>query len=492
MTEINQTELNLKVKKIFSNMVINKNPENYTFFTSLSIPPYIRDWLIMRFASDDGSIRIEEIREYVDKYIPHREQWELIKANMIHEGTNARFLAKIRVEMDVPTGKAIFSLPDFGFPKKKYEAEILGLLLASKKDLILSNLETWGVIDLFWTLDTTAKSQGEGKIFLNDFEPFCPYAVDLDFFRDARKEFSLNEWIDILLMAIDYNPNAFLTEKEKITLLTRLLPFLEKRTNLIELAPKSTGKSTIFSQISKHGWLVSGGSVSRARLFYDVARRLIGLVSRYDYVALDEIQSINFPDKEEMRGALKGYLENGEYRVGDYRGVGDSGFVLLGNIQGEYMDINRNMFVELPEIFSESALLDRFHGFIKGWDIPRMRDNMSAKGWSLNAEYFSEILHALREDIRYRSIVEELLYVPKGSDTRDTKAIKKLTTAYLKLFFPHITTAEKIHSDEFLKEFEKYCLEPAKQMRGIIRLQLHKLDPEYPEEIPEIKVKPAS
>lgn len=482
-----QSELNLKIKKIFPDMCINKNPDNYNFFNSLSIPPYIRDWLIMRFARDDGSVDIEEIRDYINRYIPHREQWELIKSTMIHDGLDSRFLAKIRVEIDVKTGKGLFYLPDFGFPKNKYEAEIISQLLIDKRDEILSNPETWGVLSLFWAIDSKSKSPGIGKVFLSDFEPFCPYQIDLNYFREARKEFTLNEWIDQLLLAIDYNPSAFSSKQEKLTVLSRLLPFIEKRVNIIELAPKSTGKSTIFSQISKYGWLVSGGSVSRARLFYDVSRRAIGLVSRYDYVALDEIQSINFPDKEEIRGALKGYLENGEYRVGDYRGVGDAGFVLLGNIYFDNMDINKDMFLELPEIFSESALIDRFHGFIKGWNIPRMKENMSATGWALNTEYFSEILHALREDIRYRSVVDRLIVLPKGSDTRDTKAIKKLATGYLKLLFPHIISLKDSDLNNFIRDFEEYCLNPSKNMRSIIRIQASLKDSEYKKEIPDIQ-----
>ena len=266
-------------------------------------------------------------------------------------------------------------------------------------------------------------------------------------------------------------------------MLSRLLPFVEKKINLIELAPKGTGKSYLFSQISKYGWLVSGGSVSRARLFYDISRRAVGLVSRYDYVALDEIQSISFPDEEEVRGALKGYLESGEYRVGDHQDVGQAGFVLLGNINESNMNENSNVFRELPKIFQESALVDRFHGFIKGWHIPRMRENMKAEGWGLNVEYFSEILHALRDDIRYRAVVDELLKVPKGADTRDTEAIKRLATGFLKLFFPHVLVLKEVK----ISDFEEYCLKPACKMRAIIRKQLHIMDLEYQENIPDIE-----
>jgi len=175
------------------------------------------------------------------------------------------------------------------------------------------------------------------------------------------------------------------------------------------------------------------GSISRARLFYDLNRRELGLVSRYDYVALDEIQTISFPNEEEIQGALKNYLESGEFRVGDQQRTGEAGLILLGNIPTGCMDVNKPMFRELPSVFRESALIDRFHGFIEGWNVPRMRENLRAEGWALNTEYFSEVMHSLREDVRYAGVVDELILISGSSDTRDIKAIKRLATSWLKL-----------------------------------------------------------
>jgi len=285
---------------------------------------------------------------------------------------------------------------------------------------------------------------------------------------------------------VDYNPVGFLDIKQKMTLISRLLPFVEKRVNLVELAPKGTGKSYMMGQISKYGWLVSGGSMSRARMFYDMSRRTPGLVSRYDYVALDEIQTIEFTDVDEMRGALKGYLEAGDYRVGDYRGVGEAGLVIMGNIDKDQMSENHNMVAELNPHFRESALIDRFHGFIKGWNIPRMGENMKAQGWGLNVEYFSEVMHALRNDMIYPAVVDELLDIPKSADTRDTTAIKRICYGFMKLFFPQVRKVEDVDKEEF----RQYCLEPAIEMRRIIRRQLHLMDSsEYSDSVPAIQVR---
>jgi len=482
--EVERMSMEEKVKKFFKDTVVFKSPQKNKMFSSLSIPSYLRDWLLMRFSDENGEIEFEAVKEYISKYIPRKNEWEALKAK-ITKGEKIKFLAKLRVEIDIKKGKAVFSLPDFSFPKSKYEAIIEKRVLNKNEAYLFDSTETWGVIELEWRDKEYDPDINHGIVLMTDFKPFKPYNVDLDFYKEMRGYFNFEEWIDVLLMAIDFNPNGFLNIYEKITLLSRLLPFVENRVNIIELAPKGTGKSYVFAQISKYGWLVSGGSVSRARMFYDIAKKTVGLVSRYDYVALDEIQTISFPDENEVKGALKSYMESGEYRVGDFNGAGKAGIILLGNIDIDSMNINNNMLLELPKVFHESALIDRFHGFIKGWDIPRIKENMKVNGWALNTEYFSEILHVLREDISYRVLVEEILDVPRNADGRDTEAIKRLTTAFMKLFFPNVTSKDEID----VELFKKYCLEPAKAMRAIIRKQLHIMDKEYSPDIPNIGLK---
>lgn len=471
-----------KLKEYFSDMLVFKSPDQSKFFSALTLPSFLRDWLVMKFADEDGYIDKEEVSQYVKKIIPKKEQWEQLKHTMTHEGLNVRFLAKVRVEIDISTREALFSLPDFGFPQRKREAVVEKEVLDNYKNYLLGPTETWGIVELAcFSIDGN-----KSRIHMVDFRPFCPYQVELEYFQEARKYFTIEEWVDVLLASIDYNPAGFLNKTQKTTMLSRLLPFVEKRINLIELAPKGTGKSYLFSQISKYGWLVSGGSITRARLFYDVSKKTNGLISHYDYVALDEIQSINFPNREEIQGALKGYLESGEFRVGDYKGTGEAGFVLLGNIDESLMNVEANMFQQLPQIFHESALLDRFHGFIKGWDIPRMRENMKANGWALNVEYFSEIMHLFRDEIVYRGVIDELLKVPKGADTRDTEAIKRMCTGFLKLFFPNVKDVKDVNIEEFVE----YCLNPAMSMRGIIKKQLGIIDCEFSgKNIPDISCK---
>lgn len=345
-------------------------------------------------------------------------------------------------------------------------------MLGSVAEMILLRQKNLGgVVELGYRYP---EGKNKGKIKLVSFQDFCPYEIDLEYYKDIRKEFTVKEWIDVILGAIDYNANGYKSEDQKRAMLKRLLPFVEKRLNLIELAPKGTGKSYLFGAISRYGYL-SGGKMTRARLFYDLARREDGLVFFNDFIAFDEVQKIEFDNPGEMTVTFQNYMEQGTVHIGDKVDIADAGFVMLGNIDIDKMDQDVNMFDSLPTVFKSSALIDRIHGFIEGWEIPRMNEGLKVNGWALNSEYFTTIMHMLREDTSYRAIVDRIIEYPEDTDTRHTEAIKRLSTAFLKLLFPHVRNVEDV--DE--REFERYCLRPARLMRRIILKQLALIDREY-------------
>lgn len=481
-------ELVEKLKDCFDEMLVYKDLKKTNFFSSLSLPAFMRDWLLKKFEDENGNFDKDELSRFVKKFIPRKDDWNAIKNRIVVEGENVKFLAKISINIDIKTGEISFALPDFGLGFK--ETIIESAVWDECKNDLVRGQDIWGMIELGYRAPddfdiefeyerktSKAKASKEGKIKLVSFKNFCPYKIDLDEYKDTRNEFTVSEWIDIVLGAVDYNAKGYSTDEEKLTMLTRLLPFVEKRLNLIELAPKGTGKSYLFGNISRFGWLSSGGVMSRAKLFYDQSKRREGLITGSDFVTLDEVQTISFTDTDEMRAALKGYLEQGNFTVGDYKGIADAGMILCGNISKEIMDHDgfSNMFTELPEVFHESALIERFHGFIKGWNIPRMNDDLKVCGWALNSEYFCSIMHELRNDMTYRTIVDELVIVPDGADTRDTEAVKRIATAYLKLLFPNVQKA----SDITARDFRRYCLTRAVRMRDTIKYQLGLLDSEY-------------
>ena len=493
-------ELIEKLRDNFDEMVVYKDLKKTNFFSALSLPSFMRDWLLKKFEDDEGQFDKEDLARFVKKFIPRNEDWNAIKNDIIVENKKVKFLAKVAINIDIKTGEVSFALPDFGLGFKDTIIDP-DTWDTCKQDLVKGR-DIWGMVELGyrapddfdWSFEyekkaSKAKDKKTGKIKLISFKNFCPYSIDLDNYKDARKDFTTEEWINVVLGAVDYNADGYQKEEEKLTMITRLLPFVEKRLNLIELAPKGTGKSYLFGNVSRFGWLSSGGVMSRAKMFYDQNKRREGLIAGSDFVVLDEVQTISFSDADEMRAALKGYMENnGNFTVGDYKGVADAGVVLCGNISKAIMDNDgySNMFTELPEVFHESALIERFHGFIKGWNIPRMNDDLKVNGWALNSEYFCSIMHELRSDMTYRSVVDELIIVPDGADTRDTEAVKRIATAYLKLLFPHVQNASDIQP----REFKRYCLSRAIRMRGTIEYQLGLLDEEYAgKDMPVFKVK---
>lgn len=465
-----------RLRERFNEMTVFKDLRRNSAFSALNLPSFTRDWLLQRFSDAEGRVDAERLREFARAHIPRTEEWTAVKGRIVKDYERVKILAKIAADVDVRTGEASFSLPDYGLSARDTVVE--DDVWSSCRGSLFSGRETWGMLELdYRPPDESARPRIPGRIRLRAYRDFRPYEVNVDHYREARRSFSLDEWLDVLLGAADYNAAGFATQEAKLHMLSRLLPFAEKRLNLVELAPKGTGKSYLFGRVSRFGWLSSGGVMSRARMFHDLSRRTDGLVCGNDFVVLDEVQTISFTDTDEMRAALKGYMESGMFTVGGHEGRAEAGIVLCGNISREIMDRDGyvNMFGELPAIFHESALIDRFHGFIRGWEIPRMHDGMKISGWALNSEYFCSILHELRSDPSYRAAVDELVRVPERADTRDTEAVKRLATAWLKLLFPHVRRPEDIGA----REFRRFCLDRAMEMRGIILRQLGILDSEY-------------
>ncbi len=462
-----------KLRAAFPDTTVFKDPNIVAIFKAASIPSFLRDWILKRKAESDGRIHdAEALRKYIYEIIPRRENLLELKDAARSEGSTKKFLAKIEIQFSVRSDEYTFAIPELGL--RHVETLIEDYVWNRIKDDVVKTAGGWGLVQLGYR--SPDDENPRGCFTLLEYKNFCPYTIDLDAYREARCQFTTEEWIDVVLGAIDYNPDGYEDWVQKHTVLTRLLPFIEPRLNLVELAPKGTGKSYMFGRVGKYGWLVSGGTLTRAKMFGDINGKSPGLIASNDFVALDEIQSINFHDPSEMQGGLKAYMESGEITVGKNRIIGGAGVILLGNIPQTEMDETRDMFQRLPEVFHESALLDRFHGFIRGRDIPRMSENLKINGWALNTEYFSEIMHLLRqpaETLIYRDVVERLVDYPSGADTRDTEAVLRLCTAYLKLLFPNVTEPNGIDKGEF----KRYCLRPAVQMRTVILQQLQTIDP---------------
>lgn len=473
-------ELQQKIRVHFSAMSIYKDPRaTNSLFSGRNLPSFVKDYLIKRYLNTQtGEIDTRGLSSFLDQVIP--TNGAQVKDDII-SGKEVILLTRFIIYIDLVKGEKQFAIPDYGI---KLKEGIIPEYVYTKHVGEFVDGEKWGIVKLCHLPDDSGKKY---HVQMVDFKPFKPYStVDVEYLREARKYFTTEEWIDVLISAMEYDPDGFASMTQKLEFLTRLLIFIEPRLNVIELAPKGTGKSYVFGNLSKYGWLVSGGKVTRAKLFYDKQKQQNGIIKNHDFTAFDEIQTIVFQEPSEIQAALKSYLESGKTTIDNVEFSSECGLMLMGNIplNASKVPVSPRYFDSLPENFRESALLDRFHCFIEGWLLPRINDSIIFKGWTINVEYFSEIMHAMRTQNSYGLLFDAITSFEKGSDTRDSKAIKRIATAYLKLIFPQWNRPEDVDKDEF----DTYCLQPAINRRGIIKEQCHYIDSEFKTQMPGISI----
>ena len=462
------SEIGDKIRQVFRESAVYKNPANNEVFVGRNLPSFVKDYLIATHIDQNGKLRRDDLVRFLDEHIPLNPN--AIRSRLM-QGDVITLLTRFEISTNIAKNKTQFQIPEMGI--KMADTDIPQYVVDKKPDDLIDG-EKWGIIKLVYI---PPQDKEKGYIEMSKYKPFRPLErLDLNSFRECRKKFTTDEWIDVLISAMEYTPSAFSGKTQKLEFLARLLPFIEPRLNLIELAPKGTGKSYVFGNLSKFVWLIGGGKVSRAKLFYDKSRKTPGIMFHHDLVALDEIQSITFTDPMEMRSILKNYLEYGKTNIDNFEFMSECGLILLGNISlsEDGFPMSDNYVEELPEAFKESALLDRFHGFIEGWLLPRITNDMALRDWTLNVEFFSEVLHQLRTATEYATIVNQSIAVPEGADMRHLKAVKRIASAYLKLLFPHVLKKE----DMDIAEFYTYCLKPAVHRRDIIRRQCANIDSE--------------
>ena len=476
-----KAEISEKIRQYFSAMSIFKDPERTnSIFAGRNLPAFVKDFLLKRYLNiQTGEIDTLALTQFLNQVVP--SNGGSVKDKIV-SGEEVVLLARFIINIDLNKGIKQFSIPDYGI---KLKEGIIPEYTYNKHKGELVDGEKWGIIKLCLLLDDDGKKY---HVQMVDYKPFRPYSsVDVNYLAEARQHFTIQEWMDVLLSAMEYDPDGFTNMTQKMEFLTRLLIFAEPRLNVIELAPKGTGKSYVFGNLSKYGWLVSGGKVTRAKLFFDKTKQQNGIIKNHDFTVFDEIQTIVFQEPAEIQAALKSYLESGKTTIDNQEFTSECGLMLMGNIPltEQHRPVSPFYFNSLPENFRESALLDRFHCFIEGWLLPRINTSMIFKGWTINVEYFSEIMHTMRTQNIYNQIYDELVEIAPNTDTRDSKAVKRIATAYMKLLFPHWRTVEDVNK----QEFETFCLNPAIHRRGIVKQQCHYIDPEFKQQMSGISLK---
>lgn len=451
----------------YGDVVINKSLIQKAGFSSRAIPTYVGEWILYNFL-EDGELTEEarsKISRFITQYLPQKGEKEEVKNRLINMET-VRLLNDYNVSVNLKSGKRTLNIP-FLDKKDAYVSDDI----VEKNSLLLSS-GVWGVGELFYVPPTSPREPGQ--VWMRDFKPFQVGYVDMEYYKECRSSFTISQWIELIISSMGFNPSIY-SERQKQILITRLLPMVEPRVNLVELAPKGTGKSFVYDNVSRYTRVVGGGKVSPAVMFYNLTTSTPGLISKYDLVVLDEIQSIQGDNTGELIAGLKVYLESGKFSRGNTEATAEAGFVMLGNItldenrQPVYQD--EGIFKEIPNFLQETAFIDRIHGIIPGWDMPRISAETPSKTLGFKGDFFSEVLHNLRSEVAFTDYVNLNMHLVGCKDLRDKKAITRLASAYLKILFPDLILTQE--------EFVEFCVKPAVELRQRVRDELHKMDKEY-------------
>jgi ATP-dependent Lon protease len=464
------SEFDRKIQEVFGEFAIDKGLVRRLGASGddRHVPSYVMDWIVTHSAkSHDSTGAIERaVQDFIARHLPAKGEKERIRF-LLSQGETLVLLDAISVTVKLGKDIRYFASIDC---LDEAKALIDPSIIEQNQGLLQGS--TWGAVKIGYD-----GSPEGGGIRIMDFKPMQTGRISLNVFQECRQAFTVEEWLDLLIRTLGYEPSMY-AESEKVWMLCRLIPLVQNRINLMELAPPGSGKSYIYNNVSRHVWLTAG-EITPAVLFYNRQKKAPGLLTRYDVLVLDEAQSLRFSNESEMQAQLKGYLEQGVYARGECRATAECGLVLLANIELQQQAVRRYkngkpMFAparpdyirKLPEIFHESPTVDRFHGIIPGWEIPPFETQQQADGLGLKADYFAEVCHAMRTAPEISQAVRGKLRL--AGSKRDCTAIERLACGLAKLLL--------IGPDH--PRFDELVVHPASELRRLVRTQLHALDPQ--------------
>lgn len=457
------TDLNTKICDVFPGLVVRKDLVKAVKGNAI-VPSYVLEYLLGQYCAtnDEDSIQsgIQTVKEILAKHYVHRNEAGLIRSTIREKG-RFKVIDKVTVALNDK--------------KDCYETEFSNLGI--KKVLIDSGtvkkhpkLLVGGV----WVIADIEYEHTEDKDavpwILGSLKPIQMSHFDYDGYLEARKQFTLDEWIDVLMQSIGFNPQYF-GERSKLTQLIRLIPFCERNYNLIELGPKGTGKSHIYSEFSPHGILISGGEVTVPKLFVNNSSGKIGLVGYWDTVAFDEFAGKQKRVDKALVDIMKNYMANKSFSRGVETLGADASMAFVGNTEHSlaYMLKHSDLFDALPEKFHDSAFLDRLHFYIPGWEVDIIRGEMFSYGYGFVVDYLAEVLRHLRNQ-DYSDKYKGKFELDPSLSTRDKDGINKTFSGLMKILFPQGNA-----TDEEIEKVLRLALEGRKRVKD----QLMRIDSTY-------------
>lgn len=424
-----------------------------------NVPVYVLEYLLgMYCASDDDEVveqGLQSVKRILSDNYVRPDEAEKVKS-LIRERGSYKIIDKVTVKLNQK--------------KDVYEAQLSNLgikdaLVPSQMVKDNEKLLTGGI----WCMITVNYFYEEGQktspFSLFTLKPIQMPNMDMDEVFEARKQFDRDQWIDVLLRSVGMEP-ANIEQRTKWHLITRMIPFVENNYNVCELGPRGTGKSHVYKECSPNSLLVSGGQTTVANLFYNMASRQIGLVGMWDVVAFDEVAGITFKDKDGVQ-IMKDYMASGSFSRGRDSIEGKASMVFVGNINQSVDTLVKtsHLLAPFPDAMIDTAFFDRFHAYIPGWEIPKMRPEFFTNRYGLITDYLAEYMREMRKR-SFSDAIDKFFKLGNNLNQRDVIAVRRTVSGLLKLMHP---------DGAYDKEDVRVCLTYALEVRRRVKEQLKKL-----------------
>jgi ATP-dependent Lon protease len=456
------SELFNKTKKVFADLATDKRIANKQEFFML--PRYVVEYLASKLMDKYGEENYAlQLSKFIAKYYHEARERDKVLSDVMTAG-KITLIDEVKVTTDVGLGTYRAHLQNLNLKDCMINLDVLD----KNQNLLMTGM--WGLVTLSYSPDTAPETMA--PILIQDFSPFQCTTTDTKIIQEARESFTFEEWMDIILNTVGLNHEQY-NLRQKLIFVTRLVPLVECNINLMEFGPKQTGKTYLYRNSSYYTRIFAGGNISAATLFYNIARRELGEMAAKDAIILDEISKVKFTNPDEMIGKLKDYMESGHYERGPKRAVSTCSLMLMGNITVEqketgYVPVEDFTYV-LSKEMRDSAFIDRIHGVVPGWELPkiRMSSRHLSRGYGIASDYFCEIMHEMRKQ-NTAHIIDQEINLTGDYTIRDEKAVKRIASGLLKLLTPN----GEIDSTEL-----KIIMDLATEYRGRVNDWLHIISP---------------
>ncbi|MEI1674813.1 protease Lon-related BREX system protein BrxL [Acinetobacter baumannii] len=458
MESANDKELDQLLNEHFAGRVVRKDLTKL-IKEGANVPVYVLEYLLgMYCASDDPEIIEQGLRNVktvlAENYV-RPDEAEKVKS-LVRERGSYKVIDRVTVKLNERKDKYEASFSNLGIK----DAEISAGIVKEYEKLLVGGI--WVIATLSYYFD---EGQSNSPFGVSLLKPIQMPNMNMDELFSGRAALSTDQWRESLIRSIGMEP-ASLKEDVQWHLLARMVPFVENNYNVCELGPRGTGKSHIYKECSPNSILVSGGQTTVANLFYNMSSRRIGLVGLWDVVAFDEVAGISFKDKDGVQ-IMKDYMASGSFARGREQMEASASMVFVGNINQSVESLVKtsHLLVPFPEAMIDSAFFDRFHAYIPGWEIPKMRPEFFTNRYGLIVDYLAEFFREMRKR-SFADSIEKYFKLGNNLNQRDVIAVRKTVSGLMKLLYPHA---------QFNKEDVRQCLEYALQVRRRVKEQLKKI-----------------